>query len=97
MSYPSEKRDFERVKINTAVSLSYGTPEKIVEGLCCDLSESGIGIEVSKVLPLGSECRVNIHDGRENVSKTQALIEIKRIQEIAGNRYRIGAIILEKF
>ena len=97
MNYPSEKRDFERIAINTAVTLSYNTPERTCEGLCYDLSKSGIGLEIDNVIPLGTECRVRIHDGRKNQFKFQALVEVKRIQERDDGRYMIGALILEKY
>lgn len=91
------KRDFDRVKVNTAMSLRYGTPPKEVQALCCDLSSSGIGVEVSIVIPIGTQCHVNIYDGHENTSKFQALIEITRVSSISDERYRLGAVILQQY
>lgn len=91
-----EKRDFERVTVNTAMSLSYGNPPKRAEGLCYDLSEVSLGIKVRKPIPLGTECKITIHDGNDNRSEFQALIEIIRIQEVGKDIFLLGANILHK-
>ena len=92
-----EKRDFERVKINTAVSLTYSNPEKIAEGICRDISKSGIGLDLDTSVPIGTECMVRIHDGHKNKKRFQGLIEIKRIEPLSDDRCIVGAIILEKY
>ncbi|MDC0598532.1 PilZ domain-containing protein [Gammaproteobacteria bacterium] len=97
MSFTEEKRDFERIHENTAVTLTYGNPPKESEGICRDKSESGVCLEMDSVIPLGSACNLTIHDGKKNKSKFQALIEIKRIQPLTNDRSLLGAIILETF
>lgn len=97
MAYAYEKRDFERVKVNTAVTLYYGAPRKIIEGVCINISDSGVGLELSSVVPIGTECHVKVHDGHHNREPFQALIEIKHIHPLAKGRCRVGACILEMF
>lgn len=97
MAYAYEKRDFERVKVNTAVTLYYDTPPKMVEGVCINVSDKGIGLELSSVVPIGTECRVKIHDGHKTRENFQALIEIKHILPLPKGRCRVGAAILEMF
>lgn len=94
----SERRDFERMKINTAVTLNYGVPSKEkIEGICLNLSKSGIGIEADIMIPLGTECDITMHDGHRNKSKFQARIEIKRVQPLDDGRFILGAVILQTF
>lgn len=97
MTFAYEKRDFERVKVNTAVTLYFGSSPKEVEGICIDISESGVGLELDRVIPIGAECYVKVHDGHRNRTTFQALIEIKRILPLKKGRCRVGAVILEMF
>lgn len=97
MAYAYEKRDFERVKVNTAVTLYYGSPKKVIEGVCINISDTGIGMELSVVVPIGTECRVRIHDGHQNREPFQALIEVRNILPLDKGRCRVGAAILEMF
>jgi len=66
MVYAYEKRDFERVKVKTAVTLIYGAHQKEVEGICVDISDSGIGLVLDSVVSIGTECKVKVHDGHKN-------------------------------
>ncbi|MDG1852454.1 MAG: PilZ domain-containing protein [Gammaproteobacteria bacterium] len=97
MAYAYEKRDFERVKSKTAVSLFFGTPPKSLEGVCIDISDKGLGIDLESVIPIGTECRVKVHDGHKNSQPYQALIEIKNTQPLPKERCRVGALIIEMF
>ena len=97
MSYAYEKRDFERVKVKTAVTLFYGAPAREVEGICVDISDNGVGLILDSVVAIGTECQVKVHDGHKNKGPFQALIEIKRIQPLDKGRCLVGAAILEMF
>lgn len=97
MAYAYEKRDFERVKVKTAITLYFGSPPKEVEGVCTDISDSGIGLELDSVIPIGSECHVKVHDGYKNRGPFQALLEIKRIEPLKKGRCKVGAVIVEMF
>ena len=72
-------------------------PPKSLEGVCIDISDKGMGIDLESVIPIGTECRVKVHDGHKNSQTYQALIEIKNTQALAKGRYRVGAIIIEMF
>jgi len=91
----TEKRDFMRMTIDTAITLTYSEPAQELEGLCKDLSGTGISIEVDNAIPIGTECKVTIHDGYTNFSKFQAVVVVKRINSIENERYLLGASISE--
>jgi len=97
MAFAYEKRDFERVKVNTAVTLYYGEPQKVIEGICINISDTGVGLELSSMFPIGTECRVKVHDGIQNREPFQALIEIRHAEPLDKGRCRVGAIIQEMF
>jgi len=92
-----EQREFQRIKINTAVSLHFDNPKRIIEALCINISENGMGILSDQVVPMWTECKVKIHDGQNNKSDFQALIEINRVFELEDGQFILGANILEKF
>ena len=90
-----EKRDFMRMKLDTAITLVYEDGNRELEGLCKDLSGTGISIEVDHVIPIGTECHVTIHDGHTNMTRFQATIEVRRAQSTGDNRFILGAFIKE--
>ena len=91
------RRDFERVTVRTALTLYYNNNANELEGLCKDISESGMGIIVDHPLPMGTQCNVKIRDGRTNSSRFQAQIEIMRVLPLKNGRYLLGAVILQRF
>lgn len=97
MAYAYEKRDFERVRVKTAVTLYYGSPPKEIAGVCVNISDSGVGLELSSVVPIGTECQVRVHDGHKNSGPFQALIEIRHIHPLPKGRCRVGAAIIEMY
>ena len=97
MAYAYEKRDFERVKTNTAVTLYYGAPLKEVTGICTNISDCGLGLELSAIVPIGTECHVKVHDGHQNSGPFQALVEIKHLHPLSKGRCQVGAAIVEMF
>lgn len=99
MSY-NNKREFQRVKSNTALTLIHCDTMKEIPGLCIDISQGGMGIRVNHPLSIGTECYLKIHDGRPTASKYQAVIEIRRVnavQEDGEERFILGARVLERF
>ncbi|MDG2176123.1 MAG: hypothetical protein P8M72_08345 [Gammaproteobacteria bacterium] len=97
MSYAYEKRDFERVKTDATVILYYGAPSKEVAGICINIGDCGLGLELSAIVPIGTECQVKVHDGHQNAGPFQALVEIKHILPLSKGRCQVGAAILEMF
>ncbi len=98
MAYAYEKRDFERVKVKTAITLYYGASfSREVEVICVDISDNGIGLVLDSVIAIGTECRAKVHDAHKNQGPFQALLEIKRIQPLEKGRCLVGASILEMF
>lgn len=92
-----ESREFERAKVNTAISLYFGRPERVCEALCVNISTSGMGIMTDQVVPMGTECKVKIHDGQTNKSEYQALVEIVRIFDLEEGQFFLGVKILVKY
>ncbi len=97
MAHFHDQREFERVKVNTAISLYYGKPARAHEALCVNISKSGMGIMSDQVIPMGTECQVKIHDGQTNKNEFQALIEITRIFDLEESQFFLGAKIVVKY
>jgi hypothetical protein len=90
-------REFERAKVNTAITLYFGLPLKVCEGLCVNISNSGMGIMTDQVIPMGTECKVKIHDGQTNKNEYQALVEIVRIFDLEEEQFFLGVKTLVKY
>lgn len=97
MTHFHEQREFERVKVNTAITLYHGNPLHITEAMCVNISPAGMGIVSDQVIPMGTECKVKIHDGKTNKKEYQALVEVIRIMELEEDQFFIGARILVKY
>ena len=92
-----DQREFERAKVNTAITLYYGRPQKICEALCVNISKSGMGIMMDQVIPMGTECKIKIHDGQINKNEFQALLEIVRIFDLEEGQFFLGVKTLVKY
>jgi hypothetical protein len=68
-----------------------------VAGVCIDISDNGLGLELSAVVPIGTECHVKVHDGNQNKGPFQALIEIKHLKLLTKGHCQVGAAIVEMF
>ncbi len=47
-----DQREFELAKVNTAITLYYGHPDKVCETLCVNISKNGMGIMIDQVIPM---------------------------------------------
>ncbi len=92
-----DQREFERAKVNTAVTLYFGRPQKVCEALCVNISKNGMGIMTDHVIPMGTECKVKIHDGQTNKNEYQAMVEIARIFDLEEGQFFLGVKILIKY
>jgi len=97
MSRFHNQREFERAKVNTAITLYFENPQNICEALCVNISKSGMGIMTDQVIPMGTECKVKIHDEQTNKSEYQALVEIVRLFDLEEEQFFQGVKILVKY
>lgn len=87
-----EKRNFIRMKMDSPLSLTLS--DKSVEGVCIDLSGTGMCIELTQELKLGEQAVVHLPSQQNQVSAFNAIVRINRIMK-DGDLYYYGAEILE--
>lgn len=90
-----EKRDFIRMKVDTEITLSLDNNEKYVNGVCRDLSGTGMLIEVNKEVPEGSIYKTTLPSSNDAFPSLNARIKVIRCSAISDEKYQIGTEILE--
>jgi len=56
-----------------------------------------MGIMTDQVIPMGTECKIKIHDGQTNKNEFQALVEIVRIFDLEEGQFFLGVKTLVKY
>lgn len=87
----SEKRDFIRMPVETPVILSHGQHE--VQGICQDLSSTGMQVQAATSFSLGDKVRVQIPSTHAELKGLDALTEVVRVITLEDGRQSLGLII----
>ena len=94
MNYYNEKRDFIRMRVETAITFEY--EGETFDAVCIDLSSTGMQIETDASLPLsqGQSIRVLILSSHPELTGLQADTEIQRLEKLDNGRISIGLAII---
>lgn len=94
MSYYNEKRDFIRMRVETAVT--FECEGQTFDGICIDLSSTGMQIEADGSLSLthGQAIRVHIPSSHPELTGLQANTQIQRLEKLDNGRLSIGLAII---
>ena len=90
-----EKRDFIRMKVNTPANISVEQDNLTAQGVCNDLSGSGMLLTIDQTLPLDSELLVTLSPETGNGPTLKAKCTIVRLQQAAENKCLLGLEIQE--
>lgn len=88
----SEKRDFIRMRMNTPITLSQGGPS--IQGVCNDLSGTGMQVLAASSFKLGEKIRVQIPSEHAELEGLDALTEVVRVDSLEDGRQSLGLTIL---
>lgn len=88
----SEKRDFIRMRLDTAVTLHHA--DQATPALCLDLSSSGMQLEAEVTLNIGDKVRVHIPSEHSELAGLDAQAEVVRVSDLGGGRQSLGLNIL---
>lgn len=91
----SEKRDFIRMTINTPAEVHVEQEGIVAQGVCNDLSGSGMLLTVDRVLPVNSELLVTLLPEDKEEPMFQARCTIARSLKAAEDKCLLGLEILE--
>ena len=89
----NEKRDFIRMRINSAVQVRHNGQE--FEGVCKDLSGAGMLIQTEQLLDVGSELEVSIKQDGESQLPFKANAVVSRTESNTDGSYVLGLSINE--
>ena len=90
--YYSEKRDFIRMQVETAVNLTHG--EQTCSGVCLDLSSTGMQVLAETTLQLGDRVQVHIPSSHSELKGLDATTEVVRVEAHEDGRQTLGLAIL---
>jgi hypothetical protein len=88
-----EKRDFMRLTVDAPIYLMLDTARAPLEGICKNISNTGMLIELSESLPIKTQCAVLIHTARTDRPPLEAIIEIVRQTKSKQGTFLVGAKI----
>ncbi|TWI56708.1 PilZ domain-containing protein [Pseudomonas duriflava] len=87
----SEKRDFIRMHIETPVTLWQAG--QTLEGVCKDLSSTGMQVVAATSFKKGDKIRVNIPSKHAELKGLDALTEVVRVSAYEDGRQNLGLAI----
>lgn len=88
----SEKRDFIRMHIETAVTLTQGSEH--YDAICLDLSSTGMQVLAATRLQMGDKVSVHIPSEHSDLKGLQAETEVVRVGTHEDGRQSLGLAIL---
>lgn len=88
----SEKRDFIRMNIETAITLTQG--DQHYEATCLDLSSTGMQVVAATRLQMGDKVHVLIPSEHSELKGLEAETEVVRVAAHEDGRQSLGLAIL---
>ncbi|UPQ84338.1 PilZ domain-containing protein [Pseudomonas knackmussii] len=88
----SEKRDFIRMQIETAITLTQGDEQ--FPATCLDLSSTGMQVIAAANLQMGDKVRVHIPSEHNELKGLEADTEVVRVGTHEDGRQSLGLAIL---
>ena len=88
----SEKRDFIRMQIETAITLVHG--DQSYDAVCLDLSSTGMQVIAATSLQMGDKVWVHIPSEHNELKGLDAETEVVRVDSHVDGRQSLGLAIL---
>lgn len=90
----SEKRDFIRMSMNTAVDVYPDGQTQGLTGTCTDLSATGMSLHLDAAIIEGTEVRVVIASPNAQFDSLNATARVTRCEPGEDGRFRLGLEVL---
>lgn len=91
----SEKRDFIRMHVDTAIELFEDGGEKRMEGRCVDLSATGMAVEMDEALVEGQRVHTSLPSHNPDFPPFDTIATVLRSEALDDGRWRVGLRIDE--
>ena len=86
----SEKRDFIRMKVDTQIELRLTDSEKVLHGICRDLSGTGMAVEVNEEFAEGTQLLACLSSNNSKFPPFEAKVQVIRSSPLANGRFLLG-------
>ena len=90
----SEKRDYIRMKVDAQIELRTFHPERVLRGICKDLSGTGMAIEVEDAFQPGTELSTCLPSNNESFPPFETIVRVIRCTATANGRFLLGVEII---
>jgi hypothetical protein len=91
----SEKREYFRMNTNSSITLQPDGSDEVYEGICVNLSATGVLFTSNQRFDPGTIIRINITPAKAVVAPLDAVVEVIRSQMDSEKGYTIAAQIKE--
>lgn len=92
-----DNRHFYRMMVNADVKLMINDPEaaRVIDGICRDLSASGMSVEIDEPLEMGGLVRVRLESANASVAPLDATAKVIRCSQESETCYNLGLAFIE--
>lgn len=92
-----DNRHFYRMMVNADVKLMINDPEaaRVIDGICRDLSASGMSVEIDEPLEMGVLVRVRLESPNASVAPLDATAKVMRCSQENEECYHLGLAFIE--
>lgn len=92
-----DNRHFYRMMVNADVKLMINDPEaaRVIDGICRDLSASGMSVEIDEPLEMGVLVRVRLESPNASVAPLDATAKVMRCSQENEACYQLGLAFIE--
>ena len=93
----NDNRHFYRMMVNADVKLMINDPEaaRVVDGVCRDLSASGMSVETDELIELGTLIRIRLESPNASVPPLVATAKVMRSSQGSAEGYNLGLAFIE--
>ncbi|MDP5035939.1 PilZ domain-containing protein [Alishewanella sp. SMS8] len=93
----NDNRHFYRMMVNADVKLMINDPEaaRVIDGVCRDLSASGMSVETDELIELGTLIRIRLESPNASVPPLDATAKVMRCSQDSEESYNLGLAFIE--
>ncbi len=91
----AEKRDFIRMSMDAPIRITTADSTRTIQGVCKDLSGTGLSIEVAEPVPTGETLQVYLASPNANLPSFEAQVQVVRCTPLADQQFLLGVEILQ--
>jgi len=97
MPHRTDNRHFYRMMVNAEVKVMINDPEaaRVIDGICRDLSASGMAVEIDEPLEMGVLLYIKMQSANPSIPPLSAHAKVMRCAQEQEDCYQLGVQIIE--